>query len=124
LGARWPEILDRIGGGGAALGFKIGPNPAPALLVLQGKDEETQRKFVKLGVEIIEQELARQDKKERPVNGSYRDIETVSIGNDFHAAVAGSALLISNKEEALKKGLDLHRDGARGSLAHVASVAE
>jgi hypothetical protein len=124
LGASWPELLDRVGGGGLAIGLKLGPNPAPALLVLQSKDQETLRKFVKLGLDIIEQELARQDRKERPIKDSYRDIETIHIGDGFFAAVAGSALLISNNAEALHKGLDLHLDDSKASLAHVAAVAD
>src|SRR5262245_4983452 len=35
LGAKWPELLDRLTGGGAALGLKFEPNPAPALLIVQ-----------------------------------------------------------------------------------------
>jgi hypothetical protein len=124
LGCSWPELLDRIGGGGLAIGFKLGPNPAPALMVLQSKDEETLRKFVKVGLDIIEQELARQEKKERPIKGSYRDVDTIRIGDGFHAAIAGSALLVSNKEEALHKGLDLHLDGGKSNLANVAAVAD
>lgn len=124
MGGRWPDILDRVAGGGAAIGVKLGPDQAPALTVIQARDEAALRKFVKLGLEVIEQELARQDKKERPVKGSYRDVETISIGNDFHAAIAGAALLVSNKQEALHKGLDLHLDGGTASLAHVASVTE
>lgn len=124
MGARWPETLDRIAGGGIAVGFKIGPNPAPALLVVQSKDETALRNFVKLGLEVIEQELARQDKKDRPTKDKYRDIETIRIGDDFHAAMVGTALLVSNKEEALKKAIDLHLDGGKASLANVASVGE
>src|SRR5262249_21729796 len=33
LGAKWPDLLNQISGGGAVLGVKIGPQPAPALLV-------------------------------------------------------------------------------------------
>jgi len=124
LGAAWPDLLDRIGGGGVAVGVKLGPNPAPALLVMQSKDAETLRKFVKVGLEIVEQELARQEKTERPIKGSYRDVETVHIGDGFHVAIAGSALLVSNKEEALHKGLDLHLDSGKASLANVAGVAD
>src|SRR5947209_127951 len=33
LGQRWPELLDGVAGGGIALAVKIGPNPAPVVLV-------------------------------------------------------------------------------------------
>ncbi len=124
LGARWPDLLDRLAGGGMVLSAKAGPNPAPALLVVQGTDPELTRKFARLGLEVIEQELARQEAKDRPEKGSYRDVETVRIGNDFHAAVVGSALLISNRTEPLHLAIDLHKDGGKKSLANVAAVAE
>jgi hypothetical protein len=88
LGAKWPDLLDRLAGGGAVLAVKPGPNPAPALLVVQGKDEELLHKFVRLGLDVVEQELARQGAKGRPEKGTYRDVETIRIGGQFHAAVA------------------------------------
>jgi hypothetical protein len=123
LGGRWPDLLDRLAGGGIAIGAKLGDNPAPALIVVQSKDAELLAKFVKTVQTLIEQEMARQEAKERLEKGAYRKVETFKIGKDFHAAVAGSALLISNKEAALHKGLDLHLDGGK-SLAGVPSVAE
>src|SRR5262249_54929086 len=47
LGASWPELLDRLGGGGAALASKLGEN-SPALLVVQGTDEKALQKFASL----------------------------------------------------------------------------
>jgi hypothetical protein len=124
LGARWPELLDRLAGGGLALGVKVDPDPGPALLVVQGTDEVLVHKFARLGVEILEQELARQEDKERPVRGSYRGIETVSVGKEFHLAAAGSALLLSNNARTLQRALDLHLGQEKGSLAEVAAVRE
>jgi hypothetical protein len=124
LGHPWPELLDRLAGGGAVLGIKFAPDPAPALLVIQSKDEELLQRFVKLGLEVVEQELARQEAKQRIEKGTYRDIQTIRIGKEFHAAVAGSALLISNVETALHHGIDLHRDGDKKSMARLAKLAE
>lgn len=123
LGGRWPDLIDRLAGGGIVVAAKLGDNPAPALLVVQSKDAELLAKFVKTVQTLFEQELARQESKERLERGSYRQLDTFKIGKDFHAALAGSALLISNKEPALHKGLDLHLDGGK-SLADVASVGE
>src|ERR1700682_6452353 len=36
LGFKWPELLDRLAGGGAVLAVKLGPDPAPSLFVFQG----------------------------------------------------------------------------------------
>jgi hypothetical protein len=124
LGMKWPQMLERLAGGGMAVGVKIGGDPAPVLLVIQGKDEQLLHKFVKLTLQVVEQELARQESKDRPVKASYRKVETVQIGKQFHAALAGSALLVSNNSKALHLGIDLHLDGSKNSVAHLAGVAE
>ena len=89
LGADRLELLDRLAGGGAVLATKFGADPRPALLVVQGKDEKLMKKFVAAALDVLEQELARQDVKERPVKETYEGVETVRFGKDFHAAVAG-----------------------------------
>jgi hypothetical protein len=123
LGASWPDLLDRLAGKGAALGFKLGPKPAPTLLVLEGQDEKLTQRFVELGLSVLEQELARQDAKERPVKKLYQGIEVVQVGPEFHLAVAGSALLLSNSDKALHAGLDRYL-GQGKSVADVPGVAE
>jgi hypothetical protein len=124
LGAKWPEIVERVAGGGVVVAIKIGPNPAPALLVVQGKDEALAGKFLSVALDVIEQELARQDAKQKPVKESYRNLDTWKIGKDLQVARAGAAILLSNNETALHKALDLHLDNGKDSLANVASVGE
>ena len=124
LGAKWPELLDQIGGGGAVLGVKIGPQPAPALLVVQGKDEAKVKKSVLLGLQVLEGEIARQESKDKLEKAEYRHVETYRIGTQFHAAVVGSALLIANQEKALQGGIDLHLDGDKKSLVNNNNVTE
>jgi hypothetical protein len=124
LGAKWPELLDRLAGGGAALGLNFEPNPVPSLLVVQGKEEELTRKFIKLLLEVVEQELARQEAKERPVKSMYNGVETIRLGDQLHLAVAGAAILVSNNAKALERGLDLHLGREKKSLTEVESVAE
>lgn len=124
LAAKWPELLDKIGGGGAVLAVTYGSQPTPVLLVLQGTDEAATQKFARLALEVAEQELARQEAKDRPERGKYRDIETLRVGKEFHAAVAGAALLISNTEKTLHAALDRHLDGGMKSMAQVKAVAD
>src|SRR5262245_51800181 len=57
LGAQWPELLDRLAGGGAVLSGKFGGDNTPALFVVQGTDEALMRKFFKSGLLVLEQEL-------------------------------------------------------------------
>lgn len=124
LGAPWPQLLDRLAGRGVVFGVKFGPNPAPVLLVIQGKDDKLMDKFFHLGLMILEQELARQEAKEKPVKGVYEGIETVRVGTEFHAARVGTALFLSNNEKALRAGLDLHLGRGKASMADVPGVAE
>ena len=94
------------------------------LLVVQGTDADLMAKFYKTALDVIAQELARQEEsKEAIKKGSYKDVRTVHVG-DFHAARAGAALLVSNKEEALHLALDRHLDGGKHSLAASAAVKD
>jgi hypothetical protein len=71
LGVPWPRLLDRLAGRGAVFGVKLGPTPAPVLLVVQGDDDKLMHQFFQLAIKIVEQELARQEAKETPVKGKY-----------------------------------------------------
>jgi hypothetical protein len=124
LGAKYPELLDRLADNGAALGVKFGPDPAPALLVIQGKDEKLMERFVKLSTELLEQEIARQEAPEKLVTEKYEEIETYHVGKGLHAARVGAALLISSNADMLKLGLDLARGTDKGSLAAVSAVVD
>jgi len=123
LGGKWPELLDQLAGGGMVVAVKFGEEPAPALLVMQSKDEAALKKFVKVVRGMLDQELTRDDAKERLQVGSYKSIETLRLGQDLHAAVAGSALLLANREKALHAALDCHLNDGKQSLAALAKVS-
>ncbi len=122
LGADRLELLDRLAGGGVVLAGKFG-DKAPALLVIQGKDEKLMKKFADVALDVIDQELARQEVQERPVKTTVGDVEIIQFG-DFRAAVAGSALIISNNEQAMQGALDLYLGKSKKSMADVASVTD
>lgn len=124
LGASWPQLLDELAGGGIALGVKIGKNPAPVLLVVQGRDAKRVQRFAELGLELLTQELARQDEKAKPVRAEYKGIQTVRVGDQFFAANVGAALLVANHEKALQMGIDLHLDQGGKCCADVPSIGE
>jgi hypothetical protein len=124
LGAKWPELLDRLAGGGVILAAKIQPDDAPILLVVQGSDGALLRRATEVGLQIIEQEVARNEGKERVQRGKHREVETLQLGKDFHAAVVGTALLVSNKAEALHTAIDLNSDGPKKSLAPSPKISE
>ncbi len=127
LGVDRFEMVDRLAGGGTAFAVRFersNSKKTPVYLAVQAKDAQMLRQFFQLGLEIVEQELARQEAKDRPVKSMYREMEVLAIGEDFHAAVVGSALVICNVVEGLQRAIDQHLDGAKNSLAGVASVAE
>jgi hypothetical protein len=124
LGHDRMELLDRLAGGGIGVGAQFSGKKPSALLIVQGKDEELQRKFVKLALEIAEAELARQEVKERPKKSSYRGVEVIEVNKQFYVAVAGSALLAASDGKALQGGLDLHLDGNKKSVLGVARLRE
>jgi hypothetical protein len=124
LKAEWPALLDKLAGGGVVVAGKFGDNPQPVLVVVQGTDAEMMGKFWKAGLEVVAQELARQESKEKVEKGSYKEIETAHVGQDLFAARVGAALVLSNKEQGLRTALDRHLEGGKDSLAGVAEVKE
>lgn len=123
LGLPWPQLLDRLAGRGAVFGIRFGSPPA-LLLVVEGEDDRLMQQFFELGLKILEQELSRQGAQDKPKKGSYKEYNIVHLFPELHAAVAGSALLVSNSESALHAGLDQHRNGGKKSMAGVPGVAE
>src|SRR5262245_45867439 len=123
LGAPWPELIDKLAGGGIVLAGKFGQDPAPAVLVIQGSDARLTKQFFDLALQVIEQELARQESKEKFERGNYRGVDAAQIGDNAFAAVVESALVFSNNKKAMQAVLDLNADGPDKSLAKVADVA-
>ncbi|HEV3203054.1 MAG TPA: hypothetical protein VGY77_01665 [Gemmataceae bacterium] len=121
LGMKWEEIIDRLAGGGAALGVKLGPNP-PIGAAIQGKDEDLLKKFVQLMSGVIDQELGRQESRDKLQKAQYRNIATYKVG-ELNAAAAGTALFLANSEKELQNVIDLHLDGKK-NMTGVASLGE
>jgi hypothetical protein len=124
LGVPWRQAVDRLAGGGVVAAIKFGSDPAPTLLVVQGTDAELMQRFVAMSRQLLEQELARLEKPDRPRDETYRGINTMSVGKELHAAVVGATLLLSNNAQALRLALDLHIDGPARSVLSSPRVAE
>lgn len=124
LGLPWSQLLDRLAGRGLVLGIQFQANPTRVLLVVEGEDDRLLQQFFQLGLKIVEQELVRQEAKEKPVEGSYKGFSTVRVGAEFHAAVAGSALFLSNSEKTLHGGLDKYPGSGDKSMAGAPGVTE
>jgi hypothetical protein len=122
LGVKWPEFLDRVAGRGITLASKAGDDNAPVLFVIEGRDEALTHRFMDLAVSLFEQELARQESKEKLERPEYRGIKGVKIG-DLVIAQVGPMILASNKTDVMKRALDLHFDGGK-SLADLPGPRE
>ena len=116
LGAKWPELLDKLAGGGIALGAKVlNGTDDPVLLAVQGTDAELMKKFVEKVGYVIEEEMARTESKDKLIKKKYKDFEVVHIGKDLHACRIEAALLVANKLDMLHAGIDLHiANGVKG----------
>jgi hypothetical protein len=108
LGGAWPDLIDKLAGGGIAVALKYGQGNAPAVLVLQGTDEKAVTRFFDMSLALIDDEVARQGGKEKPGRKTYQGIDCVQLDKELLAARIGDALLVSNKNEALKAAIDQH----------------
>ncbi len=122
LGAKWPQLLDQLAGGGAVVAGRLGEGEQPVLLVVQGTNEPAVGKAFDLLVRAIDDELTRQGGTERVARGTQAGADTARLGKDFHAARVGAALLVSNRAEPLAAALKQQADRA-GSLAAKPAVA-
>src|SRR5262245_58441203 len=126
LGAPWPELIDKLAGGGIAVGVKYGEGNPPALLVIQGTDEAATKRFVEKALAVADQELALQEGAQKLERTAYKGIDVIKVGKDVHLARVGSALLAGNSGKVLKAALDLVDDkqGSAKSLAGVESLQQ
>lgn len=113
LGAKWPVLLDQLGGNGVAVAIQFGTDPAPALLVVEANDEAQLTKALALGTQLIDEELARQGIPSKLQWTKSGKVERASLGNDAHFARIGTTVLVSNKAEMLKAAID-QRTASKG----------
>jgi hypothetical protein len=115
------DLLDRLAGGGIVVAAKF-TGSAAALIVIQARDEQLLKKFVKLGTDVIDQELARQEAKERPRKSSYRDVDVAQI-DKLHYAVIGAALVAGTDAKVVHAAIDCFKQTGT-SIAGSESLAE
>jgi hypothetical protein len=117
LGKSREEILDELTAGGVVLAAKLTP-PQGTVFIAQAKDEAALRKFLDLALDLLQNELDRQESKDRIVRGKYRDFDSGQIGPKANFAIADAALVIASDEKALKLALDTQAeiDGTKSVL--------
>lgn len=117
LGAPWPDLLDRLAGGGAVLGARFDQGRPEVVLAIQSKDEALLKKFVVVAGDVLEQELARQDARARLKRTRYLDVEGIKLDDNLHAAVIGSALVLGSSEGAMHQVVDTHRNNNQSLMS-------
>src|SRR5262249_42317813 len=73
--------------------------------------------FADLAAELIEDELARQESKDKLEKATLKDHETYQVGKDFFAARLGAALVVSNNKDLRDRAIALYRGNENKSLA-------
>lgn len=124
LGAKWPDLIDKLAGDGVAIGLKYGQGNAPAVLVLQGTDEKTVAKFFDMSVALFEDEVVRQGGKEKPTRKTFKGADCVQLDKELLAARIGDALLLSNKNDALKAAINQHAANTQDPKAQNMATAQ
>jgi hypothetical protein len=108
MGYAWPELVEQLTGHGAVFAvydaYQEKQQPA-VLFVLQGKDERIVQKYYKLALDLLEQELTRQEAKEPIQKQTYRDVEGIKAG-EFCACAIGATIIASNRENGIQAAVD------------------
>jgi AcrR family transcriptional regulator len=124
LATPWPEMIDRLAGGGMAAGLKYRGENAPALIVIQGTDEKAVAKFFDMSLALFEEELARQGAKEKPLRKAYAGMEYVQLAEQLLAARVGDAILLATKRGTIEGALDQHVANGKDPKARNMATAQ
>lgn len=111
LGRTRHEILEQLSSGGAFLGARLSKDPA-VVVVVQAGDEELLKTFLAEAVSVVDQELDRQDSKDRYRKASHGKVPTLHLGKGLHFAQVGTFFLFGTDEKLFHKAIDLHHDKA------------
>ncbi len=106
LGAKWPELLDQLGGNGIALSFQYdGDDLQPAVFVAEGRDEKQTAKALELVIRVLDEELARQGSKEGVKRSKMAGVDAFTFGDGVHFARVGATLLVATKKAPLEDAI-------------------
>lgn len=105
LGHGYVDLIDKLGGGGVVVAARFSERPA-VLAIVESTDAKLLRDAVELALDTLEQELARQEVRERPVRKKHGDIETIHFSKQLHLAAVGTTLLLANEPAGLHAAID------------------
>ncbi len=105
LGQNRDELIADLSSGGLVLAAKF-TQPGGAVVVIQSRDEARLRKFVELALTVLQQELDRQESKDKIVRKKYNGIDVGQFGPKLCFAITDGALVLASESNALKLALD------------------
>ena len=118
LGHSWPELIDKLAGGGIALGVKYENGPAsPALIAIQGTDAAVMKKFLESASKVLEQEFNREEVRTKLSRIRYKEFEIWTYGDGLNLALVNDVILASNSPKTLHTSLDLESGMRAGKPA-------
>ena len=127
LGADWPDILDRVAGGGVTVASVAGGDAAPVVLVARGTDADAVERFIAVALKVVEAEAA----KAAPpgaapdvlTTADYHGVATKHLGKGFHLARVGAVVTVANTAAMLDQSLDAAAGRAPGLAANPGPAA-
>jgi len=113
LGAPWPELVDRLAGGGIVAAVRTGEGNQPAMLVVQGRDAALTRRFLQAARNVLQQELARQESKDEIKETQISGVEVLRVGDGLLACALDDALVLSNVDRGVAAAIELHQESKK-----------
>jgi hypothetical protein len=102
------KIFEELTARGVVLGARLSSKPG-VVVVMHARDEAFLRTVATEALELVNQELERQESKDRIRKGEYAGTVTHHFGKGAHFALAGQALIFATDEGLLHKALDITR---------------
>src|SRR5262249_9092641 len=115
LGHPYPELIDRLAGGGMALGVEFSAKPIRTVLAIQAKDRELMQKFAKLALDIAEQELGPQEVQGALQKETTRGKRGGGVAGEGAAVLVDGPRLVATAGRALPASMDALLDGDKKS---------
>jgi hypothetical protein len=122
LGTKWPALLDDLGSNGIALGTITGKEPAPLVLILEGKDEKRVAELWDALLTVLEEEIQREVPQFKLTTKSEGKIRYFST-DEFQTAQAGTTIAITNNKDTGKAVGELLLGKGKGVLANANVLA-
>lgn len=108
LGTDWRTAARKLLGGGISLALRA---DGSAIVVSDSTDEALLGKLHEVSVSLTRMDAARRGEGDRVATLEHRGVTFWSLGPEEFHAILGNRIIIANREEALRRALDLRAEG-------------